>query len=113
MIVTTTAAVQRGERGERNERDNRNETVTTKRRHCKPVRDENLKSKKKCAPPANSSTTCKPKQDRRNKPQHEQLRKNKPGLISRRRPATAGAAEAQADKPEAPKAKPEAKSCED
>ena len=105
---------QRGERGEqRNEQrgersDNRNETRDNKRRR-KPVRDEKPEEQKETAP-QQTRQPRKPKQDRRNKPRDEQKQQEEQVVPSKL--AEEGlqlAAEAQADKPEAPKAKPEAK----
>ncbi|TVU61890.1 ribonuclease E [Vibrio atlanticus] len=109
---------QRGERGgergeQRNEQrgersDNRNETRDNKRRR-KPVRDEKPEEQKETAP-QQTRQPRKPKQDRRNKPRDEQKQQEEQVVPSKL--AEEGlqlAAEAQADKPEAPKAKPEAK----
>ncbi|MCF7486127.1 ribonuclease E [Vibrio sp. A2-1] len=109
---------QRGERGgergeQRNEQrgersDNRNETRDNKRRR-KPVRDEKPEEQKETAP-QQTRQPRKPKQDRRNKPRDEQKQQDEQVVPSKL--AEEGlqlAAEAQADKPEAPKAKPEAK----
>ncbi|WP_435247400.1 ribonuclease E [Vibrio sp. nBUS_14] len=102
---------QRGERGERNERsergDNRNENRDNKRRR-KPVRDEKPEEQKEAAP-QQTRQPRKPKQDRRNKPREEQKLREEQAPSKLAEEGLQLAAEAQADKPEAPKAKPEAK----
>ncbi|PTO84518.1 ribonuclease E [Vibrio splendidus] len=110
---------QRGERGEqrnergdrseqRNERgDNRNENRDNKRRR-KPVRDEKPEEQKEAAP-QQTRQPRKPKQDRRNKPRDEQKQQEEQVPSKLAEEGLQLAAEAQADKPEAPKAKPEAK----
>ncbi|PMO73462.1 ribonuclease E [Vibrio splendidus] len=102
---------QRNERGDRNEQrnergDNRNENRDNKRRR-KPVRDEKPEEQKEAAP-QQTRQPRKPKQDRRNKPRDEQKQEEQvPSKLAEE--GLQLAAEAQADKPEAPKAKPEAK----
>ena len=100
---------QRGDRGEqRNERgDNRNENRDNKRRR-KPVRDEKPEEQKEAAP-QQTRQPRKPKQDRRNKPRDEQKQQEEQVPSKLAEEGLQLAAEAQADKPEAPKAKPEAK----
>ncbi|MEZ9441223.1 ribonuclease E [Vibrio atlanticus] len=99
---------QRGERGERGERgDNRNENRDNKRRR-KPVRDEKPEEQKETAPQQNRQPR-KPKQDRRNKPRDEQKQREELAPSKLAEEGLQLAAEAQADKLEAPKAKPEAK----
>ncbi|MEZ8624859.1 ribonuclease E [Vibrio splendidus] len=102
---------QRNERGDRSEQrnergDNRNENRDNKRRR-KPVRDEKPEEQKEAAP-QQTRQPRKPKQDRRNKPRDEQKQEEQvPSKLAEE--GLQLAAEAQADKPEAPKAKPEAK----
>ncbi|MEZ8346825.1 ribonuclease E [Vibrio splendidus] len=98
---------QRGDRSEqRNERGDRNENRDNKRRR-KPVRDEKPEEQKEAAP-QQTRQPRKPKQDRRNKPRDEQKQEEQvPSKLAEE--GLQLAAEAQADKPEAPKAKPEAK----
>ncbi|MEZ9065484.1 ribonuclease E [Vibrio atlanticus] len=96
---------QRGERGERG--DNRNENRDNKRRR-KPVRDEKPEEQKETAPQQNRQPR-KPKQDRRNKPRDEQKQREELAPSKLAEEGLQLAAEAQADKLEAPKAKPEAK----
>ncbi|MDP2588955.1 ribonuclease E [Vibrio splendidus] len=98
---------QRNEHVDRNERgDNRNENRDNKRRR-KPVRDEKPEEQKEAAP-QQTRQPRKPKQDRRNKPRDEQKQEEQvPSKLAEE--GLQLAAEAQADKPEAPKAKPEAK----
>ncbi|MEZ9683022.1 ribonuclease E [Vibrio atlanticus] len=100
---------QRGDRGEqRGERgDNRNENRDNKRRR-KPVRDEKPEEQKETAPQQNRQPR-KPKQDRRNKPRDEQKQREELAPSKLAEEGLQLAAEAQADKLEAPKAKPEAK----
>ncbi|MFS1881392.1 ribonuclease E [Vibrio splendidus] len=103
---------QRNERGDnreqRNERgDNRNENRDNKRRR-KPVRDEKPEEQKEAAP-QQTRQPRKPKQDRRNKPRDEQKQQEEQVPSKLAEEGLQLAAEAQADKPEAPKAKPEAK----
>ncbi|PTP55574.1 ribonuclease E [Vibrio splendidus] len=100
---------ERGDRGEqRNERgDNRNENRDNKRRR-KPVRDEKPEEQKEAAP-QQTRQPRKPKQDRRNKPRDEQKQQEEQVPSKLAEEGLQLAAEAQADKPEAPKAKPEAK----
>ncbi|MEZ8776518.1 ribonuclease E [Vibrio splendidus] len=100
---------QRGDRSEqRNERgDNRNENRDNKRRR-KPVRDEKPEEQKEAAP-QQTRQPRKPKQDRRNKPRDEQKQQEEQVPSKLAEEGLQLAAEAQADKPEAPKAKPEAK----
>ncbi|TKF04842.1 ribonuclease E [Vibrio kanaloae] len=98
----------RNQRGERSERgDNRNENRDNKRRR-KPARDEKPEEQKEAAPQQNRQPR-KPKQDRRNKPrdEHKQREEQAPSKLAEE--GLQLAAEAQADKPEVPKAKPEAK----
>lgn len=96
---------QRGERGERG--DNRNENRDNKRRR-KPVRDEKPEEQKETAPQQNRQPR-KPKQDRRNKSRDEQKQREELAPSKLAEEGLQLAAEAQADKLEAPKAKPEAK----
>ncbi|WP_122047006.1 ribonuclease E [Vibrio atlanticus] len=100
---------QRGDRGEqRGERgDNRNENRDNKRRR-KPVRDEKPEEQKETAPQQNRQPR-KPKQDRRNKSRDEQKQREELAPSKLAEEGLQLAAEAQADKLEAPKAKPEAK----
>ncbi|MEZ8189347.1 ribonuclease E [Vibrio sp. 1F279] len=100
---------QRGDRGEqRGERgDNRNDNRDNKRRR-KPVRDEKPEEQKETAPQQNRQPR-KPKQDRRNKPRDEQKQREELAPSKLAEEGLQLAAEAQADKLEAPKAKPEAK----
>ncbi|WP_139684759.1 ribonuclease E [Vibrio tasmaniensis] len=100
---------QRGDRGEqRGDRsDNRNENRDNKRRR-KPVRDEKPEEQKETAPQQNRQPR-KPKQDRRNKPRDEQKQREELAPSKLAEEGLQLAAEAQADKLEAPKAKPEAK----
>ncbi|OCH68190.1 ribonuclease E [Vibrio splendidus] len=100
---------QRNERGDnRNERgDNRNENRDNKRRR-KPVRDDKPEEQKEAAP-QQTRQPRKPKQDRRNKPRDEQKQQEEQVPSKLAEEGLQLAAEAQADKPEAPKAKPEAK----
>ncbi|MEZ8009957.1 MULTISPECIES: ribonuclease E [Vibrio] len=93
---------QRGERG-----DNRNENRDNKRRR-KPVRDEKPEEQKETAPQQNRQPR-KPKQDRRNKSRDEQKQREELAPSKLAEEGLQLAAEAQADKLEAPKAKPEAK----
>lgn len=103
---------QRNERGDRSEQrnergDNRNENRDNKRRR-KPVRDEKPEEQKEAAP-QQTRQPRKPKQDRRNKPRDEQKQQEEQVPSKLAEEGLQLAAEAQADKPEAPKAKPEAK----
>ncbi|PMH08377.1 ribonuclease E [Vibrio splendidus] len=103
---------QRNERGDRSEQrndrgDNRNESRDNKRRR-KPVRDEKPEEQKEAAP-QQTRQPRKPKQDRRNKPRDEQKQQEEQVPSKLAEEGLQLAAEAQADKPEAPKAKPEAK----
>lgn len=103
---------QRNERGDRSEQrnergDNRNENRDNKRRR-KPVRDEKPEEQKETAP-QQTRQPRKPKQDRRNKPRDEQKQQEEQVPSKLAEEGLQLAAEAQADKPEAPKAKPEAK----
>ncbi|MEZ8315065.1 ribonuclease E [Vibrio splendidus] len=103
---------QRNERGDRSEQrnergDNRNENRDNKRRR-KPVRDEKPEEQKEAAP-QQTRQPRKPKQDRRNKPRDEQKQQEEQVPSRLAEEGLQLAAEAQADKPEAPKAKPEAK----
>ncbi|MDH5936925.1 ribonuclease E [Vibrio splendidus] len=103
---------QRNERGDRSEQrnergDNRNENRDNKRRR-KPVRDEKTEEQKEAAP-LQTRQPRKPKQDRRNKPRDEQKQQEEQVPSKLAEEGLQLAAEAQADKPEAPKAKPEAK----
>jgi ribonuclease E len=103
---------QRNERGDRSEQrnergDNRNENRDNKRRR-KPVRDEKTEEQKEAAP-QQTRQPRKPKQDRRNKPRDEQKQQEEQVPSKLAEEGLQLAAEAQADKPEAPKAKPEAK----
>ncbi|MEZ8759618.1 ribonuclease E [Vibrio splendidus] len=103
---------QRNERGDRSEQrnergDNRNENRDNKRRR-KPVRDEKPEEQKEAAP-QQTRQPRKPKQDRRNKPRDEQKQQEEQVTSKLAEEGLQLAAEAQADKPEAPKAKPEAK----
>ncbi|PTP04077.1 ribonuclease E [Vibrio splendidus] len=103
---------QRNERGDRSEQrnergDNRNENRDNKRRR-KPVRDEKPEEQKEAAP-QQTRQPRKPKQDRRNKPRDEQRQQEEQVPSKLAEEGLQLAAEAQADKPEAPKAKPEAK----
>ncbi|MEZ8108640.1 ribonuclease E [Vibrio splendidus] len=103
---------QRNERGDRSEQrnergDNRNENRDNKRRR-KPVRDEKPEEQKE-AVPQQTRQPRKPKQDRRNKPRDEQKQQEEQVPSKLAEEGLQLAAEAQADKPEAPKAKPEAK----
>ncbi|WP_135443430.1 ribonuclease E [Vibrio tasmaniensis] len=93
---------QRGDRG-----DNRNENRDNKRRR-KPVRDEKPEEQKETAPQQNRQPR-KPKQDRRNKSRDEQKQREELAPSKLAEEGLQLAAEAQADKLEAPKAKPEAK----
>ncbi|MEZ8317313.1 ribonuclease E [Vibrio splendidus] len=103
---------QRNERGDRSEQrnergDNRNENRDNKRRR-KPVRDEKPEEQKEAAP-QQTRQPRKPKQDRRNKPRDEQKQQEEQVPSKLAEEGLQLAAEAQADKPEAPKAKPETK----
>ncbi|MFS1499690.1 ribonuclease E [Vibrio splendidus] len=103
---------QRNERGDRSEQrnergDNRNENRDNKRRR-KPVRDEKPEEQKEAAP-QQTRQPRKPKQDRRNKPRDEQKQQEEQVPSKLAEEGLQLAAEAQADKPETPKAKPEAK----
>ncbi|MFA0324135.1 ribonuclease E [Vibrio splendidus] len=103
---------QRNERGDRSEQrnergDNRNENRDNKRRR-KPVRDEKPEEQKEAAP-QQTRQPRKPKHDRRNKPRDEQKQQEEQVPSKLAEEGLQLAAEAQADKPEAPKAKPEAK----
>ncbi|WP_122053562.1 ribonuclease E [Vibrio sp. Evd11] len=103
---------QRNERGDRSEQrnergDNRNENRDNKRRR-KPVRDEKPEEQKETAP-QQTRQPRKPKQDRRNKPRDEQKQREELAPSKLAEEGLQLAAEAQADKLEAPKAKPEAK----
>ncbi|MEZ8510739.1 ribonuclease E [Vibrio splendidus] len=103
---------QRNERGDRSEQrnergDNRNENRDNKRRR-KPVRDDKPEEQKEAAP-QQTRQPRKPKQDRRNKPRDEQKQQEEQVPSKLAEEGLQLAAEAQADKPEAPKAKPEAK----
>ncbi|MDH5932221.1 ribonuclease E [Vibrio splendidus] len=103
---------QRNERGDRSEQrnergDNRNENRDNKRRR-KPVRDEKPEEQKEAAP-QQTRQPRKPKQDRRNKPRDEQKQQEEQVPSKLAEEGLQLAAEAHADKPEAPKAKPEAK----
>lgn len=103
---------QRGDRGDRGEQrgergDNRNENRDNKRRR-KPVRDEKPEEQKETAPQQNRQPR-KPKQDRRNKSRDEQKQREELAPSKLAEEGLQLAAEAQADKLEAPKAKPEAK----
>lgn len=99
---------QRNERGDRSEqRNERGENRDNKRRR-KPVRDEKPEEQKEAAP-QQTRQPRKPKQDRRNKPRDEQKQQEEQVPSKLAEEGLQLAAEAQADKPEAPKAKPEAK----
>ncbi|MBB1462076.1 ribonuclease E [Vibrio sp. SG41-7] len=98
----------RNDNRRRNQRgDNRNENRDNKRRR-KPVRDEKTEEQKEAAP-QQTRQPRKPKQDRRNKPRDEQKQQEEQVPSKLAEEGLQLAAEAQADKPEAPKAKPEAK----
>ncbi|PQJ61004.1 ribonuclease E [Vibrio chagasii] len=96
---------QRGERGERG--DNRNDNRDNKRRR-KPARDEKPEEQKDAAPQQNRQPR-KPKQDRRNKQRDEQKQREEQAPSKLAEEGLQLAADAQAGKSDAPKAKPEAK----
>ncbi len=93
---------QRGERG-----DNRNDNRDNKRRR-KPARDEKPEEQKDAAPQQNRQPR-KPKQDRRNKQRDEQKQREEQAPSKLAEEGLQLAADAQAGKSDAPKAKPEAK----
>ncbi|MFZ3407513.1 ribonuclease E [Vibrio chagasii] len=93
---------QRGERG-----DNRNDNRDNKRRR-KPARDEKSEEQKDAAPQQNRQPR-KPKQDRRNKQRDEQKQREEQAPSKLAEEGLQLAADAQAGKSDAPKAKPEAK----
>ncbi|EGU45270.1 ribonuclease E [Vibrio splendidus ATCC 33789] len=93
---------QRGERG-----DNRNDNRDNKRRR-KPARDEKPEEQKDAAPQQNRQPR-KPKQDRRNKQRDEQKQREEQTPSKLAEEGLQLAADAQAGKSDAPKAKPEAK----
>ncbi|MFM2608517.1 ribonuclease E [Vibrio chagasii] len=93
---------QRGERG-----DNRNDNRDNKRRR-KPARDEKSEEQKDVAPQQNRQPR-KPKQDRRNKQRDEQKQREEQAPSKLAEEGLQLAADAQAGKSDAPKAKPEAK----
>ncbi|MFM2630186.1 ribonuclease E [Vibrio chagasii] len=93
---------QRGERG-----DNRNDNRDNKRRR-KPARDEKPEEQKDTAPQQNRQPR-KPKQDRRNKQRDEQKQREEQAPSKLAEEGLQLAADAQAGKSDAPKAKPEAK----
>ncbi|MDA0154889.1 ribonuclease E [Vibrio sp. Makdt] len=93
---------QRGERG-----DNRNDSRDNKRRR-KPARDEKSEEQKDAAPQQNRQPR-KPKQDRRNKQRDEQKQREEQAPSKLAEEGLQLAADAQAGKSDAPKAKPEAK----
>ncbi|KAB0479015.1 ribonuclease E [Vibrio chagasii] len=93
---------QRGERG-----DNRNDNRDNKRRR-KPARDEKSEEQKDAAPQQNRHPR-KPKQDRRNKQRDEQKQREEQAPSKLAEEGLQLAADAQAGKSDAPKAKPEAK----
>lgn len=93
---------QRGERG-----DNRNDNRDNKRRR-KPARDEKSEEQKDAASQQNRQPR-KPKQDRRNKQRDEQKQREEQAPSKLAEEGLQLAADAQAGKSDAPKAKPEAK----
>eukprot|EP01029_Cantina_marsupialis_P006731 TRINITY_DN1743_c0_g2_i2.p1 TRINITY_DN1743_c0_g2~~TRINITY_DN1743_c0_g2_i2.p1 ORF type:complete len:1054 (+),score=216.78 TRINITY_DN1743_c0_g2_i2:8928-12089(+) len=93
---------QRGERG-----DNRNDNRDNKRRR-KPARDDKPEEQKDAAPQQNRQPR-KPKQDRRNKQRDEQKQREEQAPSKLAEEGLQLAADAQAGKSDAPKAKPEAK----
>ncbi len=95
----------RNQRGERS--DNRNDNRDNKRRR-KPARDDKSEEQKDAAPQQNRQPR-KPKQDRRNKQRDEQKQREEQAPSKLAEEGLQLAADAQAGKSDAPKAKPEAK----
>lgn len=98
----------RNDNRRRNQRgDNRNDNRDNKRRR-KPARDDKPEEQKDAAPQQNRQPR-KPKQDRRNKQRDEQKQREEQAPSKLAEEGLQLAADAQAGKSEAPKAKPEAK----